>query len=533
MDANRIKKLTEHFETLKRKRQPWEGVWADIDRFVCPQNALKATKMIFDSTAIWCREQLASGLQMLLVNRSYPWFNLAVTRKDSARTGNAIATSTIGTRQNSSIDDSDLKLWRDETEAEINTVFSDPVSNFYNQVHEFFLNLTGRGTGVFYIEEASELPNLMFFRSLDLNECFVEQNQFGRVESLHRFFSLSARNAADKWPDDAVFQKMTLENKQDETVEILHIVHKADTKKGFPYESAYIDFGNSRLIAEGGYDYFPYLVTRWMVQGSDGYGSAPGGHVMPDIKLLNTLRQDHIKIMQKALNPPLLVPENGYHLPLSITPGSINFYRNGIADPIRNVSPMENVEISFEEMAQCRDAIMKAFYMDIFRMGKESKEMTAAEVQMRSEEQMRLMGAIVGRIETEFLNPLILAVYHILGKYGRIQGIKGQQGKLPDIDIQYLSPLSRAQKSAAYNSTEAVLGFLQRSGIPNIYPEIYDNLNWDRVLRLFVDLKGVPEGIMNTEEEKIQVQQKRAMQIQEMQPPPTRGQGIQAQGGAR
>jgi hypothetical protein len=101
---------------------------------------------------------------------------------------------------------------------------------------------------------------------------------------------------------------------------------------------------------------------------------------------------------------------------------------------------------------------------------------------------------------------------------------------LPDIDIQYLSPLSRAQKSAAYNSTEAVLGFLQRSGIPNIYPEIYDNLNWDRVLRLFVDLKGVPEGIMNTEEEKIQVQQKRAMQIQEMQPPPSRGQGAQSQG---
>ena len=41
-------------------------------------------------------------------------------------------------------------------------------NNFYNQVHEFFLSLTGHGTAVFYIEEAPELPDLMFFRSLNV-----------------------------------------------------------------------------------------------------------------------------------------------------------------------------------------------------------------------------------------------------------------------------------------------------------------------------------------------------------------------------
>ncbi len=514
MDINRIKNLTEHFEALKRKRERWESVWADIDRYVCPQNAIKSNRTIFDSTPIWCREQLASGIQMLLVNPSYPWFNLAASRKNP-------------NSQNPPIDDPDLKFWRDGTESEIYKVFSDPANNFYNQVHIFFLSLTGRGTAVFYIEEAPELPDLMFFRALHLKECYFEENLLGQVDTLYRFFLLTARNASLKWPKDAVFQKMLLENRQDEKVEILHAVRKNDAKKGFPYESAYIDFGNTRLIEEGHYSYFPFLVARWVVEeDSDGYGSAPGGHVMPDIKLLNTLRQDHIKIMKKALDPPLLVPENGYHLPLSITPGSINFYRNGITDPVKNVSPMENVQISFEEMAQCRDAIMKAFYIDIFRMGNESKEMTADEVDKRYEEKMRLMGAIVGRIETEFLNPLIMAVYHILGKYGRIEGLEGHQNSVPDIDIQYISPLSMAQKSAAYNSTEAVLGFLQRSGIPNVYPEIYDNLNWDRVLRKFVDLKGVPQDILNTEEEKIQVQQKRAMQIEQMQ-------ALQAQGGAR
>jgi len=508
MDAERIKTLVARFETLKRKRHRWEGVWTDIERYVCPQNPLKSAKQVFDSTPIWCREQLASGLQMLLVNPSYPWFSVKAALEGGP------ASSYPGLPYDAP--DPAIKSWEDAVEIELYRVFADPFNNFYNQAHVFFLNLVAYGTAVFYVEEAPELPQNLFFRCLDLKECFIEENPLGQVESLSRFFSMPARNALRQWPKDPVFQKMAAENKEDELIEVLHVVRKKEetkssskNNKGFPYESTYIDFGNSRLIEEGGYGYFPFLVTRWTVEDADGYGSAPGGHVMADIKLLNILRQSHIKIMNKALDPPLLVPENGYHLPLSITPGSINFYRNGIVDPVRPVSPMENVQISFEEMGQCREAIKQAFYIDLFRMGKETKEMTAAEVQARAEEQMRLMGAIVGRIETEFLNPLILSVYHILDKYGRLPKL-GNSSR-PEIGIEYISPLSRAQKSAAYNSTEAVLGFLQRSGIPAIYPEIYDNINWDRVLQSFVELKGVPGKVMNTEEEKAQAQRRRIM----------------------
>ncbi len=45
-------------------------------------------------------------------------------------------------------------------------------------------------------------------------------------------------------------------------------------------------------------------------------------------------------------------------------------------------------------------------------MQKENKEMTATEVQIRTEEQYRLMSPMVGRIESELLNPLIMAIYH-------------------------------------------------------------------------------------------------------------------------
>ncbi|WP_410525797.1 portal protein [Rickettsia endosymbiont of Oedothorax gibbosus] len=50
--------------------------------------------------------------------------------------------------------------------------------------------------------------------------------------------------------------------------------------------------------------------------------------------------------------------------------------------------------------------------------------MTATEVQIRTEEQYRLMSPMVGRIESELLNPLIMAIYQTLIKYNRVTSIR-------------------------------------------------------------------------------------------------------------
>ncbi len=153
-------------------------------------------------------------------------------------------------------------------------------------------------------------------------------------------------------------------------------------------------------------------------------------------------------------------------------------------------------------------------------MPKEDKEMTASEAMIRNEEQMRRFGAIIGRIETELLNPMIINVYYILNKYGRIQPIT-QDGSQANISLEYRSPLAKAQKASLYSSVEDMLGFIQRSGIANIKPEIYHNINFDRLFKLFVELKNVPPIILATQAEFQQErgafeQQKQAMIQQQM-----------------
>ena len=55
-----IDKKIEYFDQLKGKREKWNAIWGELKKYVCPQT--ESNKNIFDSTSIWSREQLASGL---------------------------------------------------------------------------------------------------------------------------------------------------------------------------------------------------------------------------------------------------------------------------------------------------------------------------------------------------------------------------------------------------------------------------------------------------------------------------------------
>ncbi|WP_342271125.1 portal protein [Candidatus Tisiphia endosymbiont of Parasteatoda lunata] len=55
----------------------------------------KLLKVIFDSTSIWSREQLASGLQSLLVNPAMNWFNLSIVVEDEKQYKNKLTSAEL------------------------------------------------------------------------------------------------------------------------------------------------------------------------------------------------------------------------------------------------------------------------------------------------------------------------------------------------------------------------------------------------------------------------------------------------------
>lgn len=485
----KIDEILNRFEILKGERGKWEGGREDIKKYVSPQTTLNSQN--FSSTAVWARTQLASSLQSLMINPASNWFNISMS--------------------NAPKDDTDINNYCNFIRDSLNKTFNFPGSNFFSQVHEFFLTLTGFGTAVFYVEEDESLPYCMFFRNIPLEECYFSDNKYGYVDSMYRKFNMTLRVATSIWPDNAKLSKQA-EIDPDEKIDILHAVFKDDNNTDKKeYSSCYLMAEDKEILQEGGYSYFPFLVTRWVKSDNEAYGYAPAHHVMPDIKLLNEYLQLGIKVAQKQANPALLVPRNGYYMPFNTNPGKINYYDGGVADKVLPFTDFKDIEPALAQQEQCRDAIIKAFYVDIFKMGNENKEMTATEVDYRSQEQMRLMSPIVGRIEAEFLNPLIQTVYKIMLKYKLIENV----GKKEDMNIEYVSPLAQAQKVNDANSINHLLSFINNSGASNFAPEVYDNLDFDLILKLFANVKNCPDSIFKDEKEVSRIRQQRELQQQE------------------
>jgi hypothetical protein len=481
-----LDKILQRFDAVKGQRSSWEASREDIKKFVCPESDRNTD--VYASIPSHAASVLASNLQSLLVNPATKWFSVDLTNIEK---------------------NEDILAWCQSVEKQLNEVLNFRATNFFSQIHEFFLTLVTYGTGVFYIEEDPTLPFCTFFRNIPLEECYFEDNRFGFVDSIYREFTLTNKVAASIWGDNTKLQKIA-EKDPDEKINILHVVHpNEDKKQNKDYVSLYIMIDDKEILNESSYSYFPFLVTRWVKHADSSYGYAPAHHVMPDIRLLNEYRQIGIKIKQKQVNPPLLVPQQGYMLPLNTAPGQMNFYQNSTVDKIIPLSNLENIEPTLDEQERCDQAIRAAFFMDVFHLPKENKEMTASEVGVRSEEQMRMMSPIVGRIEAELLDPLIHNLFRILVKYKHIDT---GSTKAPDIDINYISPLARSQRLESTRSMENVLLFLANTGAANFAPEIYDNFNWDEMLKLYSNLQNCPQTIFHNEKEVAHTRRLRAQQ---------------------
>ena len=119
-------------------------------------------------------------------------------------------------------------------------------------------------------------------------------------------------------------------------------------------------------------------------------------------------------------------------------------------------------------------AVQKTFYVDQL-LTSQGGNMTATEVLQRNEEKMRLLGPVLGRLQSELLQPLIERVYKILERQGVFKPapeILAQQ----DVEIEYVSPLAKAQKSGDLNT---VMRGVEIFGAMSQFAPVLDYLDTD------------------------------------------------------
>ena len=289
----------------------------------------------------------------------------------------------------------------------------------------------------------------------------------------------------------------------------------ADNK---PFASVYIEPDEKVTLSESGFDEFPYMAPRYTKSSFEiGYGRSPAMTALADIKMLNKMSEVTIRAAQKQVDPPLLVPDDGFMLPVRTVPGGLNFYRSGTRDRIEPLNIGANNPLGLNMEEQRRTAIRAAFYVDQLILG-QGPQMTATEVVQRTEEKMRLLGPLTGRLSQELLQPLISRVYSILSRQKAFQ-------PAPDfmlnqkLEIEYVSPLAKAQRQGDIQSMTRLLELM--TPLSQLDPGIMDYVDSDGISKHLIKILGVPATAVRGDREvammRAQRQEQQAEQAEQMQ----------------
>ena len=500
--------LMRRYASLYSQRQVWESHWQEIADYVVPRKADvtkkrtqgdKRTELIFDSTAIHAAELLSASLHGMLTNASTRWFSLRFQNRD--------------------LDTNDeAKEWLESVEDDMYLAFAR--SNFQEQIHELYHDLITFGTGVMFVEQDPDFQ--LRFATRHISECFLSEDDKGRVDTVFRKFKMPGRAVVMRFGESNLDNKMLkqIETNPYEMVELIHAVFKRGERdvtkvnaQNKPFASVYIEPRTKTILSESGFDEFPYVAPRFLKASFEiGYGRSPAMTALPDIKMLNKMSEVTIRAAQKQVDPPLLVPDDGFMLPIRTVPGGLNFYRAGTRDRLEPLNIGANNPLGMNMENQRREAIQAAFYVDQLMMS-QGPQMTATEVVQRTEEKMRLLGPVLGRLQAELLQPMIQRVYNILVRQKAFNPAPEFMSD-SDIEIEYVSPLAKAQRQGDIQSALRMVELF--TPLSQIDPAAMDYIDIDGMSKYLLKMLSVPATTIRGDEEVLAIREDRQAQQQQM-----------------
>ena len=504
--------IRKRLDKLEADRGTWESHWQEILDYVMPRKAEitflrsrgeKRTEVLFDSTAITANNLLAASLQGTLTSPSLPWFSLKLRDDDANKVR-------------------DIQIWLEDTARRMYAVFNE--SNFNTEVHEMYLDLCSVGTSAIFVEEANEgfIQGGLHFNTLHIAEYFIQENSTGRVDTLYRKYKMTARQAVQEFGEDNVGTKIkeALKAKPDTQFNFIHAVEPTldyersvgmKSKTKLPFHSCHVCFEDKMVVRTGGYNEFPYLVPRWSKATGEIFGRSPSYNALPDIKTLNKAVEIGLKAWAKAIDPPLLVTDDGVIGRVRMTPAGITVVRSDTA--IKPLQIGSNWQITDLKENQLRTAIRQAYYSDQLQL-QEGPQMTATEVQVRYELMQRLLGPTLGRFQTEFLNPLIERVFGIMMRADALMPRPEAMSGL-NMDIEYVGPLARSQRMEEAIAVERLYQLAMQ--VVQVDPTVMDVINHEQAIRMRATLLGVPKTVLRGEDEVAEIREERAAAQQQAQ----------------
>ncbi|MEO5375939.1 MAG: portal protein [Alphaproteobacteria bacterium] len=492
-------------DRLRSDRGTFEAHWQEIRDHIIPMAAAitraetpgaKSHQLVFDNSGESAHEMLAGALVGIMTPDTADWFTLRAMDERVNR-------------------DRDAAVWLEDCAARMLSVFRSPKGGFGTAQHEKYLDVSSFGTGAMFIADRPGAG--IRFTSVPLSQVLLAEDADGAVDTVFRDFTLTARLAVDRFGRDAgpkIQAAAAKEREQDKPFRFIHAVHPRTERDGsrggrrnMAFASIYVSVEDRTLMAEGGFHEMPYVTPRWLKRGDEVYGRGPGMKALADVKMLQRAMKVTIKGVEKIIDPPLLVADDGVLSPVRVTPSGINYYRAGTwsMDPIKPLMTGGRPDLGEEFMAGIRVRIEAAFFKPLIQMIRKDR-MTATEVLQVAEEGQRILGPYLGRLKAEDVGPMVERVFAIMLRAGAFAppppALSGA-----DLEIEYVSPAVRSQR---LGRARALGQFSEITGpMTQLDPTVHDNLDFDRAYRDTADVLGLPKDWLRGQAEVAAIRQQR------------------------
>lgn len=506
-----VEQIIKHLGKLKSERGTWESHWQEVTDYVLPRKNTvlskktpgeKRTWQLLDNTAVHSNELLAGALHSMLTNPDSPWFEMT--------TGSIVTDN-----------DDEIRIWLQETARDIHNVINN--SNFQTEVHELYIDLGAIGTACQLVEEDDDA--IVRFSTKFIADYYIKESKSGKVCMVMHESEWPAHELIEEFEEKGMHRDVLKEDKDQKGTKfkVIHCVYECEEK----YYSVFVLPDQKHMLKEETFNEFPFLTPRWSKASGENYGRSPGMSALPEIKVLNKMNESLLIGAQKKVDPPIQMPDDGYILPIVTRPGGINYYRSGTQDMIKPIFADTNLDFGYQAMEDRRQRVRDTFYVDQLKLRQGGPMMTATEVLQRTEESMRLLGPMLGRMQSEYLRPLINRVFNIMMRKGKIRPAPAaMKGK--NLDVRYSSLIAKSQRLAdAQNilrTVQAVAPFMQMD------PSVADNFNGDACARIVAGVYGFPQLGLRSAVDVQNIRKGRAAAAQAQQEAQMKAQELEAAG---
>ena len=521
-----MSELTQHhlqrFGALKADRGNWNQQWEEAAARILPAHVnsfygtgsmtagAKNTEQQYDSTAAFAAQRFSSVIESLATPQSAIWHRLVPTDKTLTRNRS-------------------VRMFFDDLSDLLFSYRYRPVGNFVGNSQQVYLGLGCYGNGVVYVDQPDNERGLRY-RNIHLGEAYFAENHAGIVDTLYRLFELTAKQMVQQFGaavPDAVKAAAAEPTQSNKKFEVLHCVYPREDHNpmrmdgaGKKFASLYIAPIDQSLMREGGFDTFPFAIARYTQASGEIYGRGPAQWVLPAIKVLNEEKRTVLKQGHRVVDPVLLAHDDGTLGSFSMKAGALN--PGGVSKEGRLLVqplPTGNIAIGDKLMQMEKDVINDAFLITLFQILIDSPQMTATEVLERAREKGMLLAPTAGRLQAEFLGPLIereLALMAAQGIWPSNMPAILRGGEV-EFKIEYDSPMSRMQRAEKAGGFMRALDMAANYAKNTMDPAPLDFFNFDVAMPEILDINGCPTAWTRSIEDVLALREERAEAVQQQQ----------------